>query len=604
MKIFWFVLLTFQLFGLSAIAQKTEGDVLRKAMHLTKDSLHYIDLYNQLGFQLHLRNPDSTLLYGIQSEQLSRRLHYQKGLSGAYSNIAAALMLKGLYNQALKYYGKSYAISRDLGDNAGMMQGLVNDAIAFDFIGDSLKRLYYVQKSLRIAEMMPSDSVTSMIYVNYVALNPALSKDSAKFYLNKARAIAKAFRDERVMLAIDQQEADSYIGGKDYPAARKDINRVLAVARHNQWDYHELEGLSLLAQYYRALNRIDSAVFAYEKIYRTAVRDKFSFWETEVLTDLIQCAKLQNDIPGQLHYHELLSKALTQRNEQMTAFIGDYLDYALAQDNIKKLELENSNSTWRIRWLVGLAVGGIMIAFLLFILYRRSRSLTRVLSSNDNFKNQLISILAHDFRAPIGSTLGLITLLRDGDLEKEEALPLFATLDEDLRNVLLTFDNLLTWIKLQQDGYAHHPQSVYLSSLWEDNLQFFNHLIQEKEIVVSLDIPAGLHIETDKEMLQFVNRNLLHNAIKYSPKGGNISIAVSSESQSLLTQVKDQGPGMSPEKLQMLFSFNKDQGGTRNGGAGMAMTISKELLGKLGGKIWAESSSDKGTAFYFSLPLN
>lgn len=134
-------------------------------------------------------------------------------------------------------------------------------------------------------------------------------------------------------------------------------------------------------------------------------------------------------------------------------------------------------------------------------MYRRSRALTRELSANDNFKDRLISILAHDFRAPIGSTLGLITLLRDEDLEKEEALPLFSTLELDLRSVLLTFDNLLAWIKAQQSAYAYQPQSIMMRTAWEENLQFFNPLTQAKEIRVILDMGEDIALITDKEIL-------------------------------------------------------------------------------------------------------
>jgi len=93
----------------TACAQNGEITALRKQMAKAKDSLQYVDLLNQVGFLLHMNSPDSTFRCGIRGLQISERLGYRKGMADAYANLAAGLLLKGLYNQALSYYGKSYA---------------------------------------------------------------------------------------------------------------------------------------------------------------------------------------------------------------------------------------------------------------------------------------------------------------------------------------------------------------------------------------------------------------------------------------------------------------------------------------------------------------
>jgi len=586
----------------TACAQNGEITALRKQMAKAKDSLQYVDLLNQVGFLLHMNSPDSTFRCGIRGLQISERLGYRKGMADAYANLAAGLLLKGLYNQALSYYGKSYAAYGTAGDKAGMMQSLMNDAVAFDFIGDSIKREVYARRSINMARAMPTDSVTSMVYVNYTVLNSTLPADSINYYLQKATSIANHFHDERVILAIDQEEANLLLTKKDYAQALSHINRVLSVAASHHWDYHLLEGLNLLGNYQLALKQTDSAMRTYQRIYKTAIRDNFSFWQTEVLSDLIHCAELKKDVAQQLYYNKLLVTALQKNNDNIDAFIGDYINYTLAQENIRKLETANKNNTGRINWLIGLTIAGLLFTSLLVILYRRSRAFGKALSANDIFKDQLISILAHDFRAPLGSTLNMISLLRDGDMEKEEAAPLFDTLEQDIRNVLLTFDNLLSWIKAQAAGYKYQPQDLSLPALWEENVQFFHESVQTKGLSILMDIPDNLRIRTDKEILQFVNRNLLHNAIKYSPLNGKITISCSMEGNTFLTNITDEGPGMSAKELERLFSFKMDPGHSSNNGAGMAMTICKEFLAKLGGSIRAESTPGKGTRFVYTLP--
>lgn len=587
---------------LHSTAQSNELRILKNAMAKTNDSLKYMDLFNQAGFLLHMNSADSTFNYGLRGIRMAQGLRYPKGEAFAYSNLAVGLMLKGMYSQALSFYSRSYAIFNSMHDKRDVMQSLINQAIAYDLLGDSDKCLSYSRRSLNMAKTLSRDSVTSMIYINYATINPSLKKDSVNFYLAKGLSIAAAFHDQRAELAVAQIRAAQLLAERDYNAARKTISSILYIARSNHWDYHELEGLGLLARYHSAVRKPDRAIAVYRQVYQAACKRNFSFWETETLDDLIECFKLKGDLHQQLYYNKLLVAALKKERDNNRNFIGDYLSYGLAQQSITHLkQTNNEQETW-IRWLIALTTFGVILFALLVILYRRAQVISKRLIASDLFKSRLISILAHDFRAPLGSTLGLIELLRDGEMTQQYAQVLFINLESDIRTVLLTFDNLLTWIKQQDTGYHFNPQEVTLKELWDETGIFFTRAIVTGKLKLSLQIPPACRLFSDKEIIQFVNRNLLHNAIKHSPEGGQITVSVQISDKDFTVAVADNGPGMSPDRLKRLFSFNQTLAGDSKGGAGMALTIAKDLLAKMGGAIYAESSPGEGTTFYYSLP--
>ncbi|TWR26254.1 HAMP domain-containing histidine kinase [Mucilaginibacter achroorhodeus] len=585
----------------TGFAQNRDVEIVRKQLLGAKDSAKYLDTYNQLGFLLHLNSADSTFIYGVKGLAMASRQHNDKAIAQSYSNIAAGLLLKGLYSQALSSYAASYGVSAKLKDTANMMQSLMNQALAYDFLGDSTKRVEFSRRSLALAASIPRDSVTSMTYVNYAAMNPGLSADSISLLLNKAVGVAKIFHDERVFLAIDQQNADRFLNLNQPQKAGPIIDRILITAKRKGWDYHYLEGLGLKARYYTSKGDIDSAINIYFKIADLARKNGVSFWETEVQRELIKAYDSKKDIAKSLYYHRLLVKALEEKANANEKFVGDYLKYAAAQTDIQTLEAINAAKNKRIIWLTGIIVIGLILLIIVIWQFKRSKAYSVRLAADSEFKGRLISVLAHDFRSPLSTTLGLVELLRDDTLDSGTRQQLYDELERDTRQVLLTFDNLLVWVKEQSAGYRFKAVEVNLKEIWLSAEQFFSRAILANDLKIIINIDPAVNLLTDIEILQFVNRNLLHNAIKHSPAGGNITVDMFDEGKFVRIAVTDQGPGMDEARVKKLFAFGRPDNGNPKGGAGMAMTIARDLIEKLGGSIWVESKPGNGTSFYYRL---
>jgi len=121
-----------------------------------------------------------------------------------------------------------------------------------------------------------------------------------------------------------------------------------------------------------------------------------------------------------------------------------------------------------------------------------------------------------------------------------------------------------------------------------------------------LDLPPGLGVEADAHRVAQVLRNLLNNALDFTPSGGQITIAARCEGAFVRTEVRDSGPGIAPEHLPFVFErfYRADKSRVRTtGGAGLGLAIVKQLVEAQGGRVWATSVLGAGSTFGFALPM-
>ena len=193
-------------------------------------------------------------------------------------------------------------------------------------------------------------------------------------------------------------------------------------------------------------------------------------------------------------------------------------------------------------------------------------------------KDKMFLIVGHDLRGPVGNLKSLIEML----LEDEEVVK--------SKSLMETFSIFMKSI-----------QSV--GDLLE---QLFKTIADHKGIKLNVDMPDYYDVFADKNMLMTVVRNILSNAIKYTPKNGNISIKVEKENQFYKVTIKDSGIGFNDETAKKILdanSFYTTVGTNNEAGSGLGLLLSKEFVERNGGQIWAESKPDQGAYFYFTVPV-
>jgi signal transduction histidine kinase/putative methionine-R-sulfoxide reductase with GAF domain len=254
--------------------------------------------------------------------------------------------------------------------------------------------------------------------------------------------------------------------------------------------------------------------------------------------------------------------------------------------------------------------GAIENAQLVQALRQRAESLERAyaeLAEADRLKDELIQNISHELRTPLTFVKGYADLLANGDLG-----PL---LPEQAEAVQMIVQKANVLVRLVSDIISLHavspstlvPQQINLTDLAESIIARLDpqKLLAEAGIALRCDFAPNVPpVRADPDRMAQVLENLLSNAIKFSPDGGQITVRIWPEDGLVYTAVSDTGIGIPPDKLARIFErFYQVDGSTtrRFGGAGLGLTLCKQIVEAHGGQIYVESELGKGTTFWFTL---
>jgi PAS domain S-box-containing protein len=230
------------------------------------------------------------------------------------------------------------------------------------------------------------------------------------------------------------------------------------------------------------------------------------------------------------------------------------------------------------------------------------------LSQINQIKNKLFSIIAHDFRSPLSTLKAALSSLESGDFDEEEQAFIYRELNLKLDYTLQAMENLLYWAKSQMQGLDLKPKSLVVKDLVIEVFNFSNYLAHSKDISLLKDIAPDMLVKADADVLKIILRNLIANAIKFTPTKGRIevkSFARSPNNDKVIIEVIDNGVGIKPENLKKLFQQNNfsTKGTANEHGTGLGLMICKDFVELQGGKIWVESEENKGSKFSIELPI-
>ena len=233
---------------------------------------------------------------------------------------------------------------------------------------------------------------------------------------------------------------------------------------------------------------------------------------------------------------------------------------------------------------------------------------THALQKSNSEKDKFFSIIAHDLRSPFNGFLGLSKLMADelSGLTQEQIQKMAGSMRDSATNLFTLLENLLEWSRMQQGGIIFNPESTRLLSIINESKHPLMDSADKKGVEIKYEIPSILEVFADEYMLASTIRNLASNAVKFTRKGGKVTIAAKpGPGHSVEISVRDTGIGMSPQMVADLFRLDviSNRKGTDNEpSSGLGLLLCKEFIEKHGGKLWVESEEGKGSIFYFALP--
>jgi two-component system sensor histidine kinase/response regulator len=220
-------------------------------------------------------------------------------------------------------------------------------------------------------------------------------------------------------------------------------------------------------------------------------------------------------------------------------------------------------------------------------------------------KDRLLSIVAHDVRMPLSSIQGYLELLNAVGLEEGEKSFIEEQLLDITRDTSEMLMNLLSWSRTQLMGTNVQLKSLDVNEALKNWLKIEKSIADKKGIRLNVLTAGQLNLMADHDMLHLVIRNLVSNALKFTPAGGEIIVSTRYRDNEGMIIISDNGIGISNDKQENLFHLNASATyGTNNEkGIGLGLLLCKEFTEQQQGKIWFESKEDKGTVFYVSFKL-
>ena len=235
-------------------------------------------------------------------------------------------------------------------------------------------------------------------------------------------------------------------------------------------------------------------------------------------------------------------------------------------------------------------------------------SLNEKLSALNATRDKFFSIIAHDLRNPFNTILGLSDMaISSGN--QAEAPGRMTKAMTDLRDTARhTFDllqTLLLWARSQTGTLDFEPEPFDLAERIRENIDLVRSQADKKSISITFEEPGLLTANGDTRMIDTVLRNLLTNAIKFTPQGGSVTVTARSAGEAIEVGIADTGIGIATENLARLFQPDNRyvrKGTDKERGSGLGLMLCREFIEMHGGAIEAESTTGKGSLFRFTLP--
>lgn len=610
-------LLSISLFSANHIfAQTHEINRLESGLPLVKDSLKYVDVLNRIAMLSHMDYRDSCKFYARKAKAIAIRLNYSKGIADASNCEAIANVSVNNYLSA-KYFNEALRIYKSINDQENVCQVLMNIGLLMDVDKDEKAALRYIYQAYDKSKSLKHDSIRSLIISNIMSVDQNLSQKKLAQLLQEGRAIAEKYKDERLLLFYEGARGMQLYNAGEKQKGIAIQTKILHKADSLGLQNTKVEAYIGLGDTFLDSENAEIGLDYYKKGLDTS--RKYGYPELYLLfaERLYNFYKSHNQKDSAYYYMSLL---LDKRDiiSKVTNKSGyNYMNFALNENENKQLKLKENSSLKIIALLGCLFALSVALLFLIYRSLRIKRQYGEVqhelhetalkqnteLQQTNHFNTMLISVIAHDIRQPF-STIVMLSSVFNTDVDlltEQEKLEIMAELSETSQKSLSFMDGLLEWIKSQKSGFKYQPSRLLLNELIAEANSFFKIAQAKKNIQLVMDIPVQTAVLAHQHMLLFIIRNVLNNATRYSPAEGIIHISSYSKDQQIIIAIKDQGPGMSQDKVDQLFKSNaSDWENTNDQGAGLALSISYEMALMMGIKIYATSKIGDGTTFYIS----
>lgn len=575
------------------------------------DSSYLVACYNNMGVLYSYGTDQKTSLeYFIKAMNLAETLNETFALSEAYSNIGTFYEYLEEYGSALKYYNKALEIDLKINNEH-------NIALSYITVGNinlKLQRLDNARDSLKKAQQLISlVSDNYRLTEMYISLAKyyleANQLDSAAFYIQFSKEKNNVFNYDRLNADISLLDGELLFKQKKYKECLPFYDAAFEI--YNKQKIHDnfRDIYTKKATVYSRFGRHDKA---YEMLQLAQnINDEFQpneiakvlgeFEHSEALKEEKEKLRLEQEIQMQKNRSELILMRAKLHGAVISIvflliIVGLVVYFYFAK---RKHNLHLKESFKTIQEQKALLEKNFLT------LKNNEKKLSQLNATKDKF----FSIIAHDLKNPFNVLMGLSDIvITDPEVRhSEEFEQIIDGIFQTAKSGYNLLDNLLEWARSQTGDLEYKPEFWVMNEIINLNTNLFKESAKAKNIEICVINQTDYKVFADFNMVNFVVRNLINNAIKFSYQNSKIEINQEQKDDFYSFTIQDFGIGMNSETQEKLFkieSTNPRTGTANEKGTGLGLIICKEFIEKNRGNIWVISEPGRGSSFKFSLPNN
>lgn len=537
----------------------------------------------------------------------SKLAELDKNLGNIYQSV-------GDYSKALASFEKSLEYAKESRDSAQMafaIGSIGNVYAEWNLYSDALECF---GRTLKLLENTNNLRGRAIAYINMAnALEKLGMFDSALVVAQKSADIFITYNMNDDIPDALIQIAQVLISQKGFSEAESNLRKALSIAK--EVDFPSQMGAIHLTfgNLYKAKKEFESAIASYKKSieYFDQTDDKFDNKQAYILlAELLEnVGKFEESLKYYKMYYQLSDSLYTESAQISVYDMQSRFELEAKNNQINTLNAEYSKNRAII---IITSLASILLLIGGVIVYRQYYSARRAkiqLEESNATKDKFFSIIAHDLRNPIGALLSASSMLTNEDYCSNvgEMKEYANDIHSSAVHISKLLEDLLTWARSQQGRIEYNPLDADISQIANNIAAILGNHAQNKGIRIVNTIENELLAFCDVNLTATILRNIVSNAVKFTPQGGTITISGRSDGETVSVSVADTGVGISKEKLANLFKVGATRSttGTANEtGTGLGLIICREFAERNGGTIWAESEENLGTTFTFTVPAS
>lgn len=623
-----FLILLFTCFSSQITGQRTE--VTKKNIHQNgSDVFNQIDSINLLSRNLVFIDPAKSLDYANKALKLSINNRYEEGTAESYRILSGIYSYFENYSLSLEFNQAAYDIFSELNDSAGIANCYISLGHIYKGLGQKESELDFHKKSYEIYSRLKNPERMGVTSYNLgeSCYNNGDTAGCRKMILLSVK-INESLSNLPVLSACFNVLGKLELDNKSLENAKGYFNRVLEIKSKLGPESQKIatkESIMSLAAISKIQNNRRDQLIYLKMAEDFCLENNLNSFLKSVYLDLIQYYSEMNDAGSVRKYLEVYKNIQDSIDRQqlshmynLTRNIPVVHELSLQKN---RLEKENLMHLQKIRErniiLVSALFSIFLLCGLLISIFSSNKKLkiqkatiehqSKQLEILNNTKDKFFGIISHDLRSPLNSIKTVSMLLAEfiDKMDKSKIIKLSQELGTTVDNTIRMTENLSNWARIQMKDFKTVPERVNLKEIVSPVYEVYKEVAQQKEIDLICEFAEDLTVFGDKNQIEFILRNLVNNAIKYTKRGGRVELqAKSINDNRVQIIVSDNGIGI-PEKLKNeLFNLGKHHvsyGTEEEKGTGLGLILCNDFLKLNNGQMEIDSTEGLGTTVSVTL---